>query len=169
MPWVMRDATTNAIIGEAALESLTFSESVAITDPAYIAYLLAGKKTDKLKQLKGKRTETIGGCVEYTISSTAHKFQVDAVSYSLISNALSIKERGNITYFPIVWIDADNIDVTITDTEFAAIFDRAGGLYEASYANYSTHRTAINDATDQTALDAVDITSGWPTTPYTGV
>ena len=169
MPWVIRDISTNKIIAEASLESSTFSESVLITDPDYIAYLLVDKKADKIKALKGKRDETIGGCVEYTISSTAHKFQVDPESYALMNGQIAIKERGNATFFPLVWIDADNIDITVTDVELTAIFDLGGRLYEASYGNYSTHRAAINDATDQTALDAVDITEGWPTVPYTGV
>lgn len=169
MPWIIRDSTTNAIIGEAGLESATFSEEVAITAPDYIAYLLAGKKADKIKALKGKRSATIEGCVQYTISSTAHKFQVDPESYALMNAQIAIKERGNATFFPLVWISADNIDVTVTDIELTAIFDLAGRLYEAVYANYTTHREAINAAPNQTALDAVNITSGWPAVPYTGV
>ena len=47
MPWIMRDSTTNDIIGEAGIQSSTFNESVLSTDPAYIAYLLVGKKTER--------------------------------------------------------------------------------------------------------------------------
>ncbi len=169
MPWVIRDATTNAIQSEAAKQSSDYNESVLSTDPDYIAYLLAGQKGDKIKELKGKRGETIDGCVEYTISSTAHKFQVEPESFNLINGHIAVKERGNATFFPLEWIDADNVSVTITDVELTAIFDLAGRLYEASYGNYQTHRVAIDAAVDQAALDAVDITTGWPTVPYTGV
>ncbi len=169
MPWVTRDIVTSDIIGEAGLESAAFNESVLATDPDYIAYLLANKKVDKIKELKGKRDETIGGCVEYTISSTDYKFDADIKSYGLMNNAIAVKDRGNATFFPIEWIDADNISVTVTDVELTAIFDLSGRLYEACYDNYQTHRVAINAAVDQAALDAIDITTGWPTVPYTGV
>ncbi len=157
------------IIGEAGLQSSTFNESVLITDPAYIAYLLVGKKTDKLKALKGKRKDTIGGCVEYSIASTDHKFQIDGISQGLINGAIAVKERGNTTFFPVDWIDADNVSVSVTSEQLTGIFDLGARLIAASYDNYQIHRIAIDDATDQAALDAVDITAGWPSVPYTGV
>ena len=168
MPWVVRDSVTTNIVGVSAMQSSSFPESVLTTDPDYVAYLLVNQKTEKLKALKGKRDDVIGGCVEVSIASTAHKFQVDKDSYNLISNTIAVKERGNSTYFPLNWIDADNASVTVTDVELIGIHDLAGRLTQASYDNYQTHREAINDATDQTALDAVDITTGWKPVPYTG-
>ena len=169
MPWILRDATTNAIIGEAALKSSTFSDSVLITDPDYIAYLLSGKKSDKIKQLKGRRDEVIGGCVEYSIGSTDHKFQVDGISAVLLNGAIAVKERGNTTFFPIDWIDADNVSVSVTSEQLIGILDLGSRLIAACYDNYQAHRIAIDDATSQAELDAVDITAGWPAVPYTGV
>ncbi len=167
MPWVIRD-TANKIIGEAPLESATFNESVLATDLDYVAYKLADKKIEKVKLLKGLRDETANGGVVHTIASTAHTFQTDPSSTRLINGSLAVKERGNTTFFPLNWIDAANVSVSVTDTDLVSVFDLCGRLTEAAYTNYTTHRTAIEEATDQAELDLVDITAGWPTTPYTG-
>ncbi len=67
MPYIIRDATTNNIIGHSELSSSDFVEQIDVTHPDYVAYLLVGGKAQKIKELKGKRGEVIGGCVEYTI------------------------------------------------------------------------------------------------------
>ncbi len=169
MPWIIRDATTNDITGESPMQSSTFNESILATHPDYVAYLLTDQKAEKIKALKGLRDATIGGGVKHTIASTDHIFQVDGMSHTMINGALAVKERGNSTFFPINWIDKGNQSVSVSSTDLTTVFDLSGRLYQASYNNYQTHRTAIDDATSQAELDAVDITSGWPTVPYTGV
>ena len=164
MPWVIRDTVTNDIIAEAALQSSTFNESILATDPDYIAYLLATQKADKIKEVKGLRDERASGGVSYNTFT----FQTDPASVNSIDASLAVKERGNATFFPLDWTLDDNSVQSVTDADFVSVFDLCGRLAQAAYNNYQTHRAAILAATDEAAVDAIDITTGWPVVPYTG-
>ena len=170
MPWIKRDVPlTGNIMGEAALESSDFDESIEITDPDYVAWILGKAITKKLAALTAQREDIIDTGVQYTVATVAHLFQVDTTSMILINNAIAVKERGNSTFFPLNWIDMNNDTVNLTHADLVGIHGLAGLLYQESYDHYQTLRISIKAAVDQAALDAIDITIGWPTVPYTGV
>ena len=166
MPWIKRDVPlTGNIMGEAAMESSDFNESIETTDPDYVAWILGKEKTKKLASLTAQQEAIINGGVVYNTNT----FQSDSASHGLMSRAISMSERGNATFFPINWTDMNNNIVSVTQVELTAIFDLTGRLCQGACDQYETLRISINAAIDQTALDAIDITTGWPTVPYTGV
>lgn len=111
----------------------------------------------------------------YTVpgdASGSHNYQIDPASIGNITAAGSWAcslvaitiQPAPIAPWPsgFVWIDSNNVSVPMTVTQCAAFATATGAYVTALILNNRALKTAIAAASSMTALQANDITQGWP-------
>lgn len=87
----------------------------------------------------------------------------DSDSRGKISGAvLSYIAQGQPAEFSIDWTMADDSDVTLSGAELVAMGLSVGGFIEDVHGHSRVLKAAIDAAEDHDALDAIDISEGWP-------
>jgi hypothetical protein len=118
---------------------------------------LAFSKTRLFGLLETKMKEEISK----TITVSAVDYKVDSFNIGLINAAIKAYADTALTG-SIAWLLDDGTMGTVDATDLADIVDAYGVRASDALDNASTLNAAIVAATDETTLNAVDITIGWP-------
>ena len=60
-----------------------------------------------------------------------------------------------------VWLDVDNVQVTLTEAEFQGLFDALQASQQAAYATEATKYGEVMALTDVASVEAYDVNTGW--------
>lgn len=130
-----------------------------LTDADKLALAVAAKILDLKKLLATK----IAAGFAYTVPGGApHTYQIGEAAQADMTSIAAAFGIGDTNAHGGVWRDASNAMVAMTDDEVKAFFKAARAYGLALRRRYWALKAAIEAAGDQTALDAVDITTGWP-------
>lgn len=109
----------------------------------------------KLNELKAEKLDDINNkCNEICSGQITH----DAVTYDSTPDRIFAEQL-----IREVSLSAQDASATPWPVD---VFVKAGKLYRLSFANKATLQASVNAAGDEAALDAIDVTAGWPTIPY---
>jgi len=136
-------------------------QTVEITQDEYDAMFpvptLDEQKAAKLAALAYKRWQVATGGI--TVESLS--VPTDDTT-QLKATAAYVKATKDSDFSISSWKLPDGTFMALDNATIIAIGDAITDHIEACFDNEATLTTAINAAADQTALNAVDITSGWP-------
>lgn len=91
-----------------------------------------------------------------------HAFQIDDVSQNHMVATMADFIAGNANAHGGYWRSAANVNVTMTATECETFLQAAKAYKMACIRNTQSKIDLIVAAANKAALDAVDITAGWP-------
>jgi len=109
----------------------------------------------KKSQINNWRDAACNADVSVTLSGTAHQFQSDQRSQSLISGAV-LGVMAGISPPPSVWRSADNVNVAITLDDLKAIGLAMVTQTNAAYLHSWELKALVDAATTQPELDAIN-------------
>jgi hypothetical protein len=147
-----------------------------VYDADYATYIgtpttLAQAQAQKIVQLATEMSEIRQGNVLFTPDDTQYTFDSGIVHYARLkeerdyADYLTDVPEGyyvNDTTSPI------SVEVSFTYTNLKDLVALIENLYYLCYLNYDEHYAAIQALTTIVAVQAYDVTTGWPTTPFSG-
>lgn len=122
---------------------------------------LADLKAAKWATVKARRDQAEYGDFAWDGST----FNADVESRNRIMGAVQLAALAASAGQPysVVWTLADNSTRTLDAADMIAVGSTLGARVGAAHANAASLRSAINAAADEAALDAIDVSTGWPT------
>ena len=125
---------------------------------------LATAKTAKVGATKAKEAapSAAGYTHEIHESDDPHTYQIDYAAQQNMTSIGALFALGQENAHGGFWRSVANVNVEMTDAQCIAFFKAAAAHRTAMVRNMWTLIAATNAASDQTALDAVDAESGWP-------
>lgn len=116
-------------------------------------------RTDKWRQTKARRDAAEYG--DFTWDGST--FNADVESRNRIMGAVQLATLATAAGQPyaVVWTLADNTTRLLLAADMMAVGAALGARVGAAHARAAELRAQINAATTRSALDAIDITTGW--------
>jgi|GEM_PF-1899552 len=157
------DRSNGAVKAEFPTRQYDGQEELAEDHVDLLAYRLKGRKRDRLGEVAAELARRNAAGFVYQ----GKPYQLDDTSQARIT-ALVVKADRAVAGLPgATWsgkfIAADNTEVTFTAAEFATFAEVASDIVIARRLYAREIKNAILAAPDGSALDAVDISAGWPT------
>lgn len=129
-----------------------------VPDPNY----LDRRKTEVKRNIKGQRDYVRDAGIEHTIDTVTYVVQTDGDSRrELIGAIVGLNERGNPNATQ-KWRMLSNAVVDIAMSDFKAMALAVRDHVDACYTHQAVLEAAVNAAVNLTELEAIDITTGWP-------
>lgn len=126
--------------------------------------VLEADKADKIDALEVELASNISKPITVTVAAGSSEFVVDSFNLAMMQSM--INGYANLTNKDvngdINWWLADNTVIKVNDTDLQAVLEAYAIRAGACIDHAESLRTQINAAVDQQALDAIDITAGWP-------
>lgn len=156
------DYTNGAISAIYAARQFDGQAELAGDHPDVLAFALRSRKLERLADVAVELAKR--NAAGFTYNGKA--FQLDDASQARIT-ALAVKaNRKAAGAAGATWsgtfIAADNTEATFTETEFGAFADAAANVVIARRLYARSLKNDILAAADGAALDAINVSAGWP-------
>lgn len=122
------------------------------------AYTLAALKATKTAEATATHNTKLGAGFNYG----GKNYQTDLKSMGTVNNFMTGLLAGASNPHNGYYRATDNTRATMNDAELAVFLNAIGVYYGALRGNLHDLKDDIEAAANQTALDAIDLTSGWP-------
>lgn len=140
----------------------------AVYDAAYAAYIgtpttLAAAKAQKIAELYAQMEEIRAGQVIFG----ANTYESGFLHYRRLKEELSYSTY--LTDVPVGYYvnDINDVQVAFTLANLQTLVGGIEKLYYLCYLQYDVHKAAINALGTINDVVAYDVTTGWPTVPFT--
>lgn len=150
------------LVGYSFARQTAAQEELADDHPDLVAYFLATRKRERLVDVASELARRNA----YGFVHDGKRYQVDDASQARIT-ALVVKADRFVAGLPgatwdVTFIAADNSEVAFTAAEFGVFADAASNVVIARRMYARDLKNRILAAADRAALDAIDVTAGWP-------
>jgi len=154
--------SNGVVIGAAAVCQYDGQEELAEDHADLLAYLLKGRKRDRLGEVAAELNKRNAAGFVYQ----GKPYQLDDASQARITALVVKADRAAAGLPGATWsgkfIAADNTEVTFTASEFAAFAEAASDIVIARRLYAREIKNTILAAADVAALDAINVSAGWP-------
>jgi hypothetical protein len=143
-----------------------------IYDADYATYIvtpatLAQAKAQKVAQLTTQMTEIREGGVLFTPIVTQYTFDSGIVHYNRLQEEKFYSDYLTDVSLGYYVNDITNAQISFTYTNLKDLIGGIQKLYYECFLNYDIHYAAIQVLITIPAVQAYDVTTGWPTIPFT--
>jgi hypothetical protein len=140
------------------------SRPVRSKNSGELAADLVKAKAAKVGAIKAKEATLTAAGFTYEIpeSDDPHTYQIDYAAQQNMTSIGALFALGQENAHGGFWRSMANVNVEMTDAQCIAFFKAAAAYRTAVVRNMWLLIAGTNAASDQTALDAVDADSGWP-------
>jgi polysaccharide pyruvyl transferase WcaK-like protein len=156
------DRTNGAVTGLFAARQFDGQEELATGHVDLLAFVLRARKRDRLLEVAAELAKRNAAGFTYN----GKPYQLDDASQARIT-ALAVKADRFVAgaagaSWSGTFIAADNSEVTFAATEFGAFADAAANIVIARRLYARGIKNDILAAADGAALDAINVSAGWP-------
>ncbi len=134
-------------------------EWLAVPNTADAEFSVAERQTTRKAEVNALRNTKLNEGFLH-VSDT---FSLDTESRASLAAYVANVNAGKGLPGSFTWRSVANVDVTFTTTTILDLNDSMITFLDAAYNNAWTHKTGLDAEVTVSAVDAYDITTGWPT------